>query len=286
MTAPYRASQLPVSCPRCKTQHKSPRYDETSQMMRCLQCGMLFRSPEKTESTEWKTGQVLLDLYEVNKVLGTGSFGTVYHLYHRGWNSHLAVKSPKANTLQAAGGMDNFEREATTWVNLGLHPHIVNCYYVRRIDSIPRVFMEYVDGGSLDQWIKQRTLYQGEDDTAILARMLDVAIQFAWGLHYAHEARIVHQDVKPANVMMTKGGIAKVTDFGLAWARPLKDSQSQSNDTNNTDTFFYNGIGMTLGYASPEQQARKPLTRRTDVWSWAVSILEMFAGERVWSTGS
>ena len=70
-------------------------------------------------------------------------------------------------------------------------------------------------GGSLSDWIKDGRLYEGAPEAA-LARILDIAIQFAWGLDYSHEQGLIHQDVKPANVMMTKDGLAKVTDFGLA----------------------------------------------------------------------
>src|SRR5205085_1333981 len=109
----------------------------------------------------------------------------------------------------------DFEREAETWVNLGLHPHVVSCFYVRRLGGIPRVFAEYVAGGSLLDWVRQGKLYEGGPGRA-LARALDVVAQVARGLDFAHRRGLVHQDVKPANVMLTADGTAKVTDFGLA----------------------------------------------------------------------
>jgi serine/threonine protein kinase len=169
---------------------------------------------------EWNVGDVILDLYEVTDILGEGGMGKVYKVHHRNWNIDLAVKSPKPEILSKAGARDNFIREAETWVNLGLHPHTVSCYYVRRLGDIPRVFAEYVEGGSLKDWISSGKIYEGGPKKA-LERILDVAIQFAWGLHYAHEQGLVHQDVKPANVMMTNDGTAKVTDFGLAKARAM-----------------------------------------------------------------
>src|SRR6266851_2154727 len=94
----------------------------------------------------------------------------------------------------------------------------MSCYYVRRLGGIPRVFAEYVEGGSLKDWIDSGKLYEGGAEQA-RERILDIAIQFAWGLHYAHEQGLIHQDVKPANVMMTPDGTAKVSDVGLARAR-------------------------------------------------------------------
>src|SRR6185503_4715365 len=102
-------------------------------------------------------------------------------------------------------------------VNLGLHPHTVSCYYVRQLGGIPRVFAEYVEGGSLADWIESRKLYEGGPEES-LKRILDIAIQFAWGLHYTHEQGLIHRDVKPANVMLTSSGTVKVTDFGLSRA--------------------------------------------------------------------
>ena len=81
----------------------------------------------------WQPGDVVLGLYEVKGVLGQGGMGRVYRVRHRGWALDLAVKAPLPSVLEAAGGADLFEREAETWVSLGLHPHVVTCHYVRRI---------------------------------------------------------------------------------------------------------------------------------------------------------
>ncbi|EFH80094.1 protein kinase domain-containing protein [Ktedonobacter racemifer] len=231
----------------------------------------------------WHIGDTLLDQYEVMGTLGEGGMGTVYKVHHRGWNIDLAVKSPKPALFARAGGKENFVREAETWVNLQLHPHIVSCYYVRIIDEIPRIFAEYVDGGSLADWIGSRRLYEGEQQQA-LERMLDVAIQFAWGLHAAHEQGLVHQDIKPANVMMTPDGVVKVTDFGLAKARAMASEQGSEED-NGLRSMLVSSRGMTPAYCSPEQAAGQALSRKTDMWSWGVSLLEMWVGEVTWRSG-
>ncbi|KJU82793.1 serine/threonine protein kinase, partial [Candidatus Magnetobacterium bavaricum] len=127
------------------------------------------------KATEWTVGDVLLDLYEIREVYKSGGMGVVYRTFHRGWNVELAMKSPRPEYFQKEEDKRNFEREAETWMDLGLHPNIVSCYYIRRIDDVPRVFAEYLGGGSLRDCIRKRKL-------TTLESILDMAIQFAIGL--------------------------------------------------------------------------------------------------------
>jgi len=237
---------------------------------------------------EWGIGDIVLDTFEVKDIFSTGAMAFVYRVHHRDWDIDLAVKSPKPGKLNLGGPVDLFVREAETWVNLGLYPHIVSCYYIRVLGEIPRIFMEFVDGASLLEVIQDGSLYQGSNEE-VLRRLLDIAIQFAWGLQYAHEKGLVHQDVKPANVMLTRDNIAKVTDFGMAQA---KDKLLRRDDDTKIPVMSADGesilvdtVGMTPAYCSPEQAAAQPLSRRTDIWSWAVSMLEMFLGARTWKYG-
>lgn len=242
---------------------------------------------------EWQIGDCILDTYDVTGILGEGGMGRVYKVHHKNWDTDLAVKCALSGISANKAGRENFIREAETWVNLGLHPNIVYCYYVRTIDDIPRVFAEYIEGGTIKDWITDERLYDGGSDKA-LQRILDISIQIAWGLHYAHEQGIIHQDMKPANVMMTLDGTAKVTDFGLSKARGF--TLEKAPDKNGTVLAAWGG--MTPGYCSPEQaeigaliqsgtqQDKLPgLTRKTDIWSYGLTVLEMFTGERTWAYG-
>ncbi|HEY0499699.1 MAG TPA: protein kinase [Kutzneria sp.] len=220
----------------------------------------------------WQPGETVLGLYEVKDVR-SGGMGVVHRVRHLGWQVDLAVKTPRQDRVTTPEDRRHFEREAGTWVNLGLHPHTVNCVYVRTIDAAPRVFAEWVDGGSLADVIQHGAL--------AAARILDIGVQTAWGLAHAHAAGLVHQDVKPANVMLDPDGTAKVTDFGLAKAM-------------RSDEIAPEGVsfgGMTPAYCSPEQadavagRVGVRITAASDVWSWGVTVLEMFAGRRTTSYG-
>ena len=94
------------------------------------------------------------------------------------------------------------------WIDLGLHPNIVSCYYVRDLGGIPRIFMEYVPGGSLKDRISK-----GIE----LKDALDLAIQICRGMAYAHEKKnLIHRDLNPANCLLNEDRTLKITDFGLA----------------------------------------------------------------------
>jgi WD40 repeat protein len=230
---------------------------------------------------------VILDLYEVLDAVHSGGMGVVHRVRHRGWNIDLAVKTPRPEVVASPRARRRFEEEAGTWVDLGLHPHTVNCAYVRTLDGLPRVFAEWVDGGSLADAIAGGRLYEG-GPRAALARVLDVAVQTAWGLRHAHDSGLVHQDVKPANVMLKPDATAKVTDFGLA--RALPDAGPADGAPGGAGAGPSGGAGgvtyagMTRAYRSPEQAAAAAgrrdvrLTPATDVWSWALTVLTMFAG--------
>jgi WD40 repeat protein/serine/threonine protein kinase len=235
-------------------------------------------------AADWRPGDHILDLYEVIGTLGRGGMGVVYHVRHLGWDTDLAVKSPHPELFRGDADRERFVREAESWVSLGLHPHVCGCHYVRMLGGVPRVFAEYLDGGSLREWIDDGRLYHGGPEDP-LVRVLDVAVQIAWGLDHAHVGGLVHQDVKPANILLERTGTAKVTDFGLARARTVPGGASAAKDIDDGASVLVEGGGMTPAYASPEQAAGLPVGRRTDVWSFAVSVLEMCVGEVTWMAG-
>ena len=128
----------------------------------------------------------------------------------RATGRHFAVKQ---TLLKDDAHRKAFLAELQTWIDLPEHPNIVPCRFFRTVGDEIVIFADYIAGGSLAEWIARRKLIK-------LENILDVAIQFAWGLHAVHERGLIHQDVKPGNVLMTPDGVPMVTDFGLTRARP------------------------------------------------------------------
>ena len=256
-----------------------------------------------------RPGETLLGTYRIDSSPIQGGMGRVWRVHHAGWNVDLAMKRPKPEFFRSERDKDNFTQECRSWINLGLHPNIVSCYYVREIDGVPTIFSEWMDGGSAEKKILDGTLYDGAK-AEVQVRLLDLAIQFARGLQYAHENGLIHQDVKPDNLLLSEKGEAKVSDFGLAKARSFmtpepETGRGRSGRKRKTGAkekaagdgaFAEFGLdvnatqmaptgGRTPAYCSPEQAAGLPLSRRTDIFSWAVSVMEMYLGGKPWARG-
>ena len=164
-----------------------------------------------------KKGDPVLETYRVVEDAVQGGMGNVWKVHHNTWNVDLAMKRPKPEFFAEAGEerKNDFIAECENWIKLGLHPNIVSCYYVREVSGVPSIFSEWMDGGSLADRICDGSLYYGTNADAH-ARILDLAIQSARGLKYAHENGLLHQDVKPANLLLSKDWDLKVADFGIA----------------------------------------------------------------------
>ncbi len=240
----------------------------------------------------WREGDLLMELYEVRDTLGEGGMGVVYQVYHRGWGKHLAVKCPNPRLLGRPSWIEQFEHECETWINLSPHPNIVECYYVRRLAGVPRVFVEFVKGLDLGHMIEHKTIYAGGHASA-MKRMLDISIQFCRGLHHAHQEGVVHQDVKPGNLLIGEDELCKVTDFGLAqvWVSEEGSSGSSRSDASGPDSggdgLRVKGLsGGTPTYRSDDHKRFGEVTLKTDIWSWGVSMIELFAGDIYWRHGT
>ena len=231
----------------------------------------------------FEKGTLLSETYRIESDAMMGGMGSVWRVHHNRWNTDLAMKRPQAKLFMSRRDKEGFTDECRNWIGLGLHPNIVSCYYIREINGVPTIFSEWMENGSLESRIRDSSLYAGTDEEAE-KRILDVAIQFARGLGYAHRTGLIHQDVKPDNLLLTENWQAKVADFGLAGARKmLSGAADESGEAGETRLGAHGGY--TPAYCSPEQATRRTLTLKTDIYSWGVSVMEMLIGERPWTNG-
>lgn len=247
------------------------------------------------EPSLWRPGDVVDGRYEVREAR-RGGMGEVYFVFDRALALDLAVKTPLPKTLVTPSGRLRFLREAEAWIGLGLHANICTAYYARELGGMARLFIELVDGGALDRWMKS-------DRAESLSQRLDMAIQVASGMHHAHTfewvddagARhrgLVHRDLKPANVLVGSDGIARVTDFGLVGRDFAPEEFARvAGDDLQAVTPVADGIWktVTLGgglmgtppYMPPEQwdgghAAGKP----ADIYAFGCVLFELFCGRR------
>ena len=214
-------------------------------------------------------GDVLGDC-EILAPLGKGGMGEVYLARDRRLGRKVAVKVLPASFAADAARLSRFEREAKSASALN-HPNICTIHALGELaDGRRFIVMEHVEGTTL-----RALLTRGPVE---LARVVDVGRQMATGLAAAHEAGVVHRDVKPENVMVRADGLVKILDFGLA--KILPDSALAAGES--THTAARSSVGAVVGtvqYMSPEQARGEPIDARTDVWGLGAVLYEMVAGQ-------
>ena len=174
--------------------------------------------------------------------------------------------------------LSRFEKEARSASALN-HPNIVTIYEVGTADGVSYIAMELVEGKTL-----RELLYAG---ALPLRRLLPLAAQLADGLAKAHEAGIVHRDLKPENVMVTKDGLVKILDFGLAkLTQAGEEAEKESELPTMTRATEPGTILGTIGYMSPEQASGRALDARSDQFSLGSILYEMAAGRRAFERGT
>ena len=209
--------------------------------------------------------------YEVLSPLGAGGMGEVYRARDTRLDREVAIKVLPAELASDAERLKRFEKEARSASSLN-HPNIVTIYDIGSDGGVSYIAMERVEGPTL------RTLLAGGAQP--IKRLLQIAPQIADGLSRAHEAGIVHRDLKPENVMVTKDGLVKILDFGLA---KLTSRTSGSDEGSHLPTMTETTPGVvvgTVGYMSPEQASGLALDFRSDQFSLGSILYEMATGKR------
>ena len=208
--------------------------------------------------------------YEFIGRIGAGGMGEVYRARDTRLDREVAIKVLPAEVSADADRLRRFEKEARAASSLN-HPNIVTIHEVERIDSTSFIVMELVDGKTLREVVSEGPVP--------VRRLLRIAAQIAEGLARAHSAGIVHRDLKPENVMVTKDGLVKILDFGLAkLAHPDQDGGLTQGPTVSGGTSP--GVVMgTVGYMSPEQASGHPVDFRSDQFSLGSVLYEMATGK-------
>jgi eukaryotic-like serine/threonine-protein kinase len=217
--------------------------------------------------------------YEILSAVGAGGMGEVYRARDKRLDRTIAVKVLAPNLSGNPEYRQRFEREARTVAALS-HPHICPVYDIGAHDGLDYLVMEYLEGENLAARIAKGPLPIDE--------ALRYAIQIADALDQAHRHGVVHRDLKPGNIMLTKGG-AKLLDFGLAKVYEPRGSTSGSLTALPTTTTPLTGQGLivgTLPYMAPEQLEGREADTRTDIFAFGLIVYEMIAGKRAVEDGS
>ncbi|MDM8528576.1 serine/threonine-protein kinase, partial [Anaerolineales bacterium HSG24] len=170
--------------------------------------------PVETKNAHYEKGDTIGGRYKIFQAL-SGGMGEVYLCYDTEWEEPFALKTFKAKFLTNPRVRELFEAEVNHWVKLEKHPNIVQCEFLKTVDNLPFMFLEWIAGDkakgtSLHEWLAHGRLE--------LRQAVEIIIDVCQGLIHAEQKRpgFVHRDLKPGNILMTPDGTAKITDFGLA----------------------------------------------------------------------
>src|SRR5215471_11437823 len=210
--------------------------------------------------------------YEVLSSLGAGGMGEVYRARDTRLGREVALKVLPEEVSQHPLRLKRFETEARAASALN-HPNIVTIYDLGTEGSTSWIAMEFIGGKTL-----REVLLAGPIP---VKKVLDLSVQVADGLAKAHEAGVVHRDLKPENIMVTKDGLAKILDFGLARVAPTGSGDGRGSQLP-TKTIPGAVLG-TVSYMSPEQAAGHPADFPSDQFSFGSILYEMIIGKRAFA---
>lgn len=203
-----------------------------------------------------KIGMMIGDRYEILEKIGTGGMSDVYKAKDHKLNRFVAVKVLKQEFAENANFVSKFRVEAQAAAGL-MHPNIVNVYDVGEEGGIHYIVMELVEGITLKKYIEKKARLSVKET-------ISIAIQVSMGIEAAHNNHIIHRDIKPQNIIISKEGKVKVTDFGIAKAA-----------TSNTIT---SNVMGSVHYTSPEQARGGYSDEKSDIYSLGITMFEMLTG--------
>ncbi|MCA9939123.1 MAG: serine/threonine protein kinase [Anaerolineales bacterium] len=206
-----------------------------------------------------REGQLLNGRYQILERIGSGGMATVFKAHDRTLDRLVAVKLLHAGLTGDESFLRHFRQEARAAANLA-HPNIVTVHDTGQDGDQYYIVMEFVEGKTLKQIIRHQ-LQLGQ--VMAINRALDLTIQICAGIGYAHRAGLVHCDVKPQNIIVTRDERVKVADFGIA--RAVSDASQEVRSV----------VWGTPQYLSPEQAEGKAATPASDVYAIGVILFEL-----------
>src|SRR3954453_23699628 len=218
------------------------------------------RSTTPAVSRPPQPSHLIADRYELEELCGTGGMSSVFRAHDRQLERRVAIKILHEHYAEDPEYLERFRREARAVAKLS-HPNIVTV--IDRGDDAGRQYIvfEHVDGENL----KELVVRSGR---LPVRRAVELALPVADGLAFAHQEGLVHRDVKPQNVLLSREGEVKVTDFCIARSLDVEHGVTQTGT----------GLGAAE-YVAPEQESGKPVSPATDVYSLGVVLWELLAGE-------
>lgn len=204
-------------------------------------------------------GQKISDRYQIIKAIGEGGMANVYLAYDTILDRNVAVKVLRGDLATDEKFVRRFQREALSASSLS-HPNIVEVYDVGEDNGQYYIVMEYIEGKHLKELLKKR-------GKLMLPEVIDIMLQITDGMSVAHDAYIIHRDIKPQNIMIQENGVVKITDFGIAMAM---------NATQLTQT---NSVMGSVHYLPPEQANGKGSTLQSDIYSMGILMYELLTGK-------
>lgn len=204
--------------------------------------------------------------YEVQGVLGAGGMGQVYRARDTRLNRPVAIKF-LSSTFEDASARRRFEQEARMASALN-HPHILTVFETGEYNRGPYLVSEFIDGGTLTEWV--------HNTKPNWRQTVELLIGVADALACAHDAGILHRDIKPDNILVTKSGYAKLADFGLA--KLTGPAETSITGTMPAGVTMPGMIIGTVAYMSPEQATGKTLDARSDIFLLVLCCTKCWLG--------
>ncbi len=213
-----------------------------------------------------------LGVYEITGRLGAGALGEVYRARDERLNRDVAVKTLPPEFAADALRMKRFRLEAEAAGRLN-HPNVLAIYDVGVHDSVPFLVSEFLDGSTLGE-------LQREEGRIPARKAAGYIQQAANGLAAAHARGIIHRDIKPDNLFLTRDGVVKVLDFGLAKSQVEEGAQPGVTEQTRPPATIPGGIAGTAAYMAPEQIRHLPVDGRADIFSLGCVLYELLSGRR------